>query len=206
MITFKLRIDDPKKYQTNALPANAEKLNAPTSTDELMKKASPLSAAFCLLMIASLFLKTCLAHVKIVSLPAILGGILIGMALLFVHEWLHAIVYPKQAEVTIGKLKGKPVFVALASYPLSRNRFLLMCLLPFLPGIIPFAAFILCRPDQTVWNGLLFGTACMGMISPCPDVYNVFLVLRQTEKGDAVLFHGDDLYRVPKHRPYSNQP
>ena len=46
--------------------------------------------------------------------------------------------YPRNALVTIGKITGKISFVALASYPLKRRRFIVMCLLPFVLGIIPY--------------------------------------------------------------------
>jgi hypothetical protein len=71
-----------------------------------------------------------------------------------------------------------------------------MCLLPFLLGIIPLMLFILSSPQETVLNGLMFGMACMGMVSPFPDVYNVILVLKQTQKTDKIMFYGDDVYRI----------
>lgn len=82
-----------------------------------------------------------------------------------VHEWLHAIVYPKDAIVTIGRMKGKLTFVALVSYPLKRNRFVLMCIFPFLLGIIPLVIFIISPASLIVLNGLMFGMACMGMFA-----------------------------------------
>ena len=109
---------------------------------------------------------------------------------------MHAIVYPKEAQITIGKLKGKMVFVALASYPLNRARFILMCLLPFLLGVIPLTLFLLASPHATVFNGLVFGMACVGMVSPYPDVYNVILVMRQSSRNDKIMFYGDDLYKI----------
>lgn len=128
--------------------------------------------------------------------PAVLAGFIIGFILLLVHEWLHAIVYPKEAKVTIGRLKGKLVFVALASYPLKRSRFILMCLLPFLLGIIPLFLFLLSPAECTVFNGIMFGMACMGMVSPYPDVYNVILVMRQSSKNQKIMFYGDDIYKI----------
>ena len=59
---------------------------------------------------------------------SVLAGVALGFLLMFVHEILHAVVYPKSAKVTIGNLKNKFLFVVLASYPLKRGRFILMCL------------------------------------------------------------------------------
>lgn len=197
MIVFKPSIDSPSEYQQGPLPPGAIRLDTPASIDEMMKKAAPIAVALCLPTPVFLFCKTWYHHAMVVFPPAILGGVLIGLALLIVHEWLHAIVYPKEAAVTLAKLKGKMVFVALASYPLKRRRFVLMCLLPFLLGLLPLAAFLLSPADSTVLNGVLFGMACMGMVSPFPDVYNVLLVMRQARREDALVFVGDDLYRIP---------
>ena len=95
-----------------------------------------------------------------------------------IHEWLHGIVYPRNALVTIGKITGKISFVALASYPLKRRRFIVMCLLPFVLGIIPLLIIIVSPAEYRELNGLMFGMSCMGMVSPFPDVYNVFIVLK----------------------------
>lgn len=198
MIAFKSVIKSPSEYQCGPLPSGAIRLDTPASIDEMMKKAAPIAMALCLLMPVSLFCKAWQQHAMVVFPPAILAGLLIGFALLIVHEWLHAIVYPKEAAVILGRLKGKMVFVALVSYPLKRSRFVLMCLLPFLLGLLPLAAFLLSPADNTVLNGVLFGMACIGMVSPYPDVYNVLQVMRQARREDALLFAGDDLYRIPQ--------
>ncbi len=130
----------------------------------------------------------------VITPVAILVGVAIGFILLLVYELLHAIVYPKSALVTIGKMKGKLIFVALASYPLQRNRFILMCLLPFVLGILPLLIFMISLPNALFVNGILFGMACMGMISPYyMDVYNVRLVLKQTKSSDKIMFYDEDM-------------
>ncbi len=51
----------------------------------------------------------------------IIIGVLLGFLALIIHELLHAIVYPKNANVYIGI--AKPItFVALASYPLKKEK------------------------------------------------------------------------------------
>ncbi len=185
------------KYQTGNLPINAEKMDAPSTTADMMKKAAPIAVILCVVMFMAMFIKTITAYTVIIFPPFILVGFVLGFFMLIVHEWLHAIVYPKEAEVTIGKLKGKMVFVALSSYPLKRSRFISMCLLPFILGIIPLLLFLFSPPQWTIYNGVMFGMACMGMVSPFPDVYNVILVMKQSNKDDKIMFYGDDIYRIP---------
>ena len=196
MIKYVKNIDDISQYQCGKLPANAQKLDTPATVDEMMKKSISIAVILCTVMFLTLFIKTFTNKVLVIFPPAVLGGVLIGFLLLIVHEWLHAIAYPSVAEVSIGKLKGKMVWVALASFPLKRSRFIVMCLLPFLLGIVPWVLFILSASQNTVFNGLMFGMACMGMVSPYPDVYNVIIVLKQAQDTDNIMFWGDDIYRI----------
>lgn len=198
MITIKPIITDIKEYQRGELPENAMKLNTPRSIDEMTKKAVPIAIVLCAVLIITMLIKTISNHTRVVSFPAIVVGFLAGFVLLAVHEWLHAVVYPKDAKVTIGKVKGKLLFVALASYPMTRVRFIIMSLLPFVLGILPLAIFIVSPAENKVLNDLMFGMACMGMVSPYPDVYNVVTVLKQSRNTDKIMFFEDDLYRIPE--------
>ena len=198
MITIKPIITDIKEYQRGELPENAVKLNTPSSIDEMTKKAAPIATVLCALLLITMLIKTLFNRTRVVSFPAIAAGFLVGFILLAVHEWLHAVVYPKDAKVTIGKVKGKLVFVALASYPLTRMRFVIMSLLPFVLGVLPLAVFVISPAENQLLNGFMFGMACMGMVSPYVDVYNVITVLEQSHKKDRIIFFEDDLYRIPE--------
>ena len=197
MIVLKKCIENISKYQRGDLPPNAEKLKTPATPDDMMKRSVPIMAVMCFFIAVSVFAKNIISRSITVFLPTVLAGCLIGVGLCIVHEWLHGIVYPREAEVTIGKLKGQMVFVALASYPLKRIRFVIMCLLPFILGIIPWLLFIVSPADNTAFNGFMFGMTCVGMVSPSPDVLNVILVMKQVKKGEKVMFYGEDMYRIP---------
>ena len=196
MIKYVKIIDNIGEYQCGKLPTTAQRLDAPATTEEMMRKSAPIAVILCAVMSLIMCMKAFASKSMVVFLPAVLGGFFLGFLFLIIHEWLHAIVYPGKAAVTIGKLKGRLVFVALASFPLKRSRFIVMCLLPFLLGVIPLILFVLSSPRNTIFNGLLFGMACMGMISPYPDVYHVTLVLQQSKNTDKIMFYGDDIYRI----------
>ena len=163
---------------------------------DLMKKAVPIAVILCVILFIAMLCKTIICKTVVISPIFILVGFAFGFLLLIIHEWLHGIVYPKEADVTIGRIKGKATFVALASYPLRRDRFILMCLLPFVLGVVPFILFVISPAEFRVLNGLNFGMACMGMISPFPDVFNVLVVLRNSEKSDSIMFYKNDMYKI----------
>ena len=195
MIRFNRCIEDFRDFQTGDLPENAVRIETPRTIDDTMKHAAPACAVLCLIVSLTAFGKVFFARAAIAP-AAVFIGLAAGLALLIVHELLHAAVYPKEAAVTVGKLKGKLTFVALASYPMLRGRFLLMCLLPFVLGILPLAVFVLSPADAKWLNGMMFGMACIGMISPYPDVDQAVTVLRHANRNDRIMFYRDDLYKI----------
>ena len=197
MIRFKSPIENISEYQSGPLPKNAIRIETPSTIEELMKKATPIAVILCVSLFAAMLVKNLYCREMVIAPFMIPVGFFIGFCLLIVHEWLHAIVYPRDAKVTIGRMRGKITFVALASYPLTRRRFVLMSILPFVLGLLPLGLFILGKPEWRIFNGLMFGMAGIGMVSPFPDVYNVLTVLRKAERTDYIMFCQDDLFRVP---------
>ena len=189
-------INNAAEYQRGELSQNAKKLEMPASINEMMLKAIPFLIPSLVIIFLSMFLKTFLSREPVVSFLFVVLGFVVGFVLILVHELLHAVVYPKGATVYIGIMPKQFSAVALASYPLSRVRFVVMSLLPYVLGIVPLVLFWLMPAEQKAVNGLLFGMAVMGLVSPYPDCYNVFQMIRQTPKGSMVQFYEDDLYYI----------
>lgn len=184
-----------EKYQKGELNSKAVKMKMPKTMNEMMTKALPFLIPAFIIMFSLMNIKSSINQQNVVNRPFILIGAIIGFVLLLVHEVLHVIVYPKGVNAYIGI--AKPItFVALASYPLSKKRFIIMCLLPYMLGIIPLIAFWLSPAYLTELNGVLFGMACMGMASPYPDAYTVYQVVKQVPKNRKVQYYGDDTYYV----------
>ncbi len=125
-----------------------------------------------------------LNEMMIKALPFVIPSILIIFIAMFLKT-KNASLVPKQFAA-----------VALASYPLKRDRFILMCLLPYLLGVIPIILFCISPATAIEINGFLFGLSIMGLTSPYVDSYNVYQVLKQTSKSNSLQFYGDDLYVI----------
>ena len=170
-----------KDYQVGELSKNAKKMNMPTTSKEMMIKALPFIIPAFLILFLSVYFKS--------------GEIFLRFLALIIHELLHAIVYPKNANVYIGI--AKPItFVALASYPLKKEKFILMCLLPYILGIIPLILFWIMPITDMKIHSILFGLSAMGLGSPYPDLFNVYQVLKQTPKNCKIQFYKDDTYYI----------
>ena len=186
--------------QQGELPAGAQLLKLPGSAGGLQRRAAvvlplPLAVVF------GVMLGKTYGCGQIPVTPLGIGlGVCLGIPALALHELLHALPYPKDAQVGIGFYPKALAAVALVSYPLSRRRFVLMALLPFLLGAVPLLLFLLAPVDWRGLNGFLFGFGAMGLVSPYPDLYLVAQALRQTSKGCCLQFVGDGLYSLPCNR------
>ena len=107
MIKIVWSINDINKYQTGSLPDDAVKIETPQSVGDLMKKAVPIAAILCVFLFIAMLCKTIICKTVVISPIFILVGFTFGFLLLIIHEWLHGIVYPKEADVTIGRNKRK---------------------------------------------------------------------------------------------------
>lgn len=181
-----------KDYQIGDLSKNAKKMNMPTTSKEMMIKALPFIIPTFIILFLSVYFKS--GEVYLLRLYIIIG-VLLGFLALIIHELLHAIVYPKNANVYIGI--AKPItFVALASYPLKKGKFILMCLLPYILGIVPLILFWIMPITDMKIHSILFGLSAMGLGSPYPDLFNVYQVLKQTPKNCKIQFYKDDTYYI----------
>lgn len=181
-----------KDYQVGELSKNAKKMNMPTTSKEMMIKALPFIIPALVILFLSVYFKS--GEFFLLRLYIIIG-VLLGFLALIIHELLHAIVYPKNANVYIGI--AKPItFVALASYPLKKEKFILMCLLPYILGIIPLILFWIMPITDMKIHSILFGLSAMGLGSPYPDLFNVYQVLKQIPKNCKIQFYKDDTYYI----------
>ncbi|MGN0595269.1 MAG: DUF3267 domain-containing protein [Hominimerdicola sp.] len=187
-------VDDVAQYQQGELPTNAVKLKSPKNMVEMQIKAFHFLIPFILFLAVSMFCKVFFSENFLPKPLFIVLGCLCSFPLLLVHEILHGIVYPKSANVYIGIMPKSFTAVALASYPLSRKRFVLMCLLPFVLGIVPMFLFWILPSEYVGLNCFLWGVSTLGLISPYVDCYNVYQVMRQTTKDSMIQFYKDDLY------------
>ena len=184
------------EYQKGHLDSKAMKMELPATMKAMMIKALPFAIVPFVTIFLSLFIKTFFAGQVIISPVFFIIGFVASFIGLIAHEWLHAVVYPKEATVYIGIYPKSFAAVALASYPLKKWRFILMSLFPLALGILPIVLFWISPIEWKAWNSLCFGFSIMGLISPYPDCYIVYQVLKQTPSRCYIQNYGDDTYWI----------
>lgn len=183
--------------QQGELPPGARQLKLPASAGSLQMRAAVFLPLPLALIFGAMFAKTYACGQAAASPLWIVLGVCAGFPALALHELLHALPYPKEAVVRIGFYPKALAAVALVSHPISRGRFVVMSLLPVVLGAAPLLLFLFTPPGWRGLNGFLFGFGAMGLVSPYPDYYQVYQVLRQTPKGCRLQFVGDGLYAFP---------
>ena len=126
------------------------------------------------------------------TLLAVLMGILAVCFLRQVHEVIHALFYPPDAEKEIWKSKEHGAYFVYCEAEMSRNRFVTMALAPvFALGIIPFVLWLLLpqvipMPYNIAVPLVFWMMTILGM----GDAANVYHVLKEVPAHARVFNHG----------------
>lgn len=183
--------DWEKDFPDGKVPENAVKLKRP---NDILRASLPYGVIPLLICFACIFYKRNMSDEFIFDLRFMPLGFVIGFLLIPIHEFLHAVCYPKNAKVYIGVCIKKVAAYAISFYPISKSQFIAMSLAPMLLGIMPLIVFVVC---PLRWKALL--TICvvpafMGMISPSPDYMDVVSVIKQVPKGAKIQASNEGLY------------
>ncbi len=172
--------DPDAAFPEQMLPYGAKALRCP---DPLSAAALPYGLGPLGLCFGALFLKAWLVGGFPLEVEMLFVGILLGFLLIPVHEYLHALCFPKGATVYVGLIPQKMAAFAVCHVPISWGRFMVMSLLPAILGILPLLLFLLAPAGWGKTMGVCWAMAVMGLLSPMPDYMNVCCVRRQVPRG-----------------------
>lgn len=193
-IVWKGIIKSEEDFPTADIPKNAKKLDGEEDMQKMQLKALPFMIPSVLICFICMFTKKFIASEKVINVGFLFIGVIIGFLLIIIHEWLHAVAFPKDATVYIGIMPKSLTAVALSSSPVKRNRFVFLSILPIILGVIPLVIFCFSSNNLKELNGLMFGMAIMGMVSVYPDIYNVFNILRVVPKDATIQNNKNETY------------
>jgi len=110
-------------------------------------------------------------------------GILCGLMLIPIHEFLHAVCFPHGATVYVGISPEKFAAFAVCFTPVSKKRFMVMSLMPVLLGLIPLVLFLAIPISWKIPAAILWPAAMIGMISPSPDYMDAWNFGKAVPRG-----------------------
>ena len=128
----------------------------------------------------------------------IILGIIIQKILIFVHEFIHAIFYPKGSIVTIWKYKK--AYVTYSNSKVSKKRFIIICLMPLIIlGIIPFIIWLFIAEYLNPIINIIYIIITWYMIFGSQgDLANVYNTIKQVPKNADIIGYGYHSYYLEK--------
>nr|WP_277935592.1 DUF3267 domain-containing protein [Parablautia muri] len=123
---------------------------------------------------------------------------LVNYILKFIHEYIHAILYPLKSKKTIWKYTSNGAYFIYCNTKISKLRFIVISLAPMiLLGIIPFVIwlFIADKIDLTISVVYVIMTWIMVFFA-MGDLANVYNTIRQVPKNAKVFNYGLHSYWI----------
>ena len=177
------------------LPDNAVKFKEPETPAKLN-----LAASIFIIPVFIIILLT--GIVKAVVYPdAPLGvsfntlGILLAFATVIPHELLHAVAFPKQAEVQLWYSPKNLMAFVYSSCPMSKLRFIFLSLLPNVVfGFIPLILWVTAPFESIRITETLFSFATFSLLFGVGDYLNVYNAVTQMPKNSITQLSGFHSY------------
>ena len=170
-----------REIAEKSIPENSVLIDRP---NDIVKASIPYMILPCIVCFVAIFTKKSLSGEYLFDLWFMPLSFLIGLFVAIpLHEFLHAICYPKGAKVYIGVSLKQLRAYAASSAALGRERYIMMSLAPMIPGILFLAVFLVCPITMKWLMTICVVPAIMGLISPAPDYMDVFILLRKVPKG-----------------------
>ncbi len=193
-LVWKGNFTEEARLMQQPLPTGAVRLDqvaSPFELEESIGRWKPLLLILSCLAAAVKWLFWGTLHLRDFVNP---WGLLLGLLGVLPNECLHALIFPKGAEVQLWCTEENKMLFICSSTPLSKKRYLFMRLFPNLVfGFAPLLLWI-CIPGGSSIGGFLGTFSCIGLITGAPDYAEIVNTLWRMPKGAMVRLHGYHSY------------
>ncbi|WP_186580340.1 DUF3267 domain-containing protein [Aquibacillus kalidii] len=185
---------DKDQLPVGNLPPDAVKFKEPDSMLQLNVVASLFVIPVFILIGLAIFLKSLLTD-NIFEMGIFnFWGIILAFLMILPHEFLHAIVFPKNKEVELWFSPASLMAFVVSTAPISKARFIFLSLLPNLVfGVLPLLIWIF-LPYDLVITDLVFSFASFSLLFGIGDYLNVWNATFQMPKGSIQQLSGMNSY------------
>lgn len=177
------------------LSENAVRFEEPESAEELAKETRIFLIPVVIFLLIVIFLRIKInGFFGVRDVINILGIILIPFSIL-PHEYLHAIFFPKDAEVEMWYSIKQRLALVTSTTAITKKRFIFLSLFPNIVfGFLPFIIWIFIPVDMSFISGILFTFGFISLIMGVGDFMNVYNTIKQVPKGAMTQISGFNSY------------
>lgn len=177
------------------LPKNAVRFEEPESAEELAKETRRFLIPVVIFLLIVIFLRIKINGFFVVSdVINIFGIILIPFSIL-PHEYLHAIFFPKDAEVEMWYSIKQRLALVTSTTAITKKRFIFLSLFPNIVfGFLPLIIWIFIPSYMSFISGILFTFGFISLIMGVGDFMNIYNTIKQVPKGAMTQISGFNSY------------
>lgn len=177
------------------LPKNAVRFEEPESAEELAKETRRFLIPVVIFLLIVIFLRIKInGFFGVSDVINIFGIILIPFSIL-PHEYLHAIFFPKDAEVEMWYSIKQRLALVTSTTAITKKRFIFLSLFPnILFGFLPLIIWIFIPSYMSFISGILFTFGFISLIMGVGDFMNIYNTIKQVPKGAMTQISGFNSY------------
>ncbi len=194
-LIWKGKFNGVEDLPIDELPENAVRFEEPESAEELAKETRRflIPVVIFLLIVIFLRIKTN-GFFGVSDVLNIFGVILIPFSIL-PHEYLHAIFFPKDAEVEMWYSIKQRLALVTSTTAITKKRFIFLSLFPNIVfGFLPLIIWIFIPSYLSFISGILFTFGFISLIMGVGDFMNIYNTIRQVPKGAMTQISGLNSY------------
>lgn len=194
-LIWKGRFYNEKQLPIGNLPDNAVIFKEPKNIAMLNLVASIFLIPVIIIVGIAIYIKTQLgANVNFFDIFN-LFGILLSFLMIIPHEFLHAIIFPKEAEVEFWYSTTNLMAFVISTCPMSKLRFIFLSLLPnIIFGFIPLIIWIFIPLEFSIISKILLSFATFSLTMGIGDFLNVYNATLQMPKNSTTQLSGFHSY------------
>ncbi|EOU1764132.1 DUF3267 domain-containing protein [Clostridium perfringens] len=187
-LIWKGKFNDVEDLPIGELPENAVRFEEPESAEELAKETRRF-----FLIVIFLRIKTN-GFFGVSDVLNIFGIILIPFSIL-PHEYLHAIFFPKYAEVEMWYSIKQRLALVTSNTSITKKRFIFLSIFPNIVfGFLPLIIWIFIPSGMSFISGILFTFGFISLTLGSGDFMNIYNTIKQVPKDAMVQISGLNSY------------
>ncbi len=182
-----------------ALPSNAVRYDEPDTLDGLIEEVLPWHLPLIAFILIGLIIRFILhtresigAH--LLELMPTLTGFLLIFPLFFLHEFIHALCFPRGAKVYCYTGLSQGLLFVTSDEKLSKSRFIIISIMPLLIlGVLPFLIWVF-YPETSYFTRTLMTFSPILILVSCGDLMNIYNTIKQVPNNAKVAMSGMNTY------------